>query len=273
LLHFPDTDSLISLQEVTFGFDQRLVHDNLSLQIPRGSIVVIMGPSGCGKSTLLNFIGGRLQPRQGKVVFDGERVDTATRKQLFRMRMKMGMMFQHSALLTDLTIFENIAFAMREHTDLPESMIRDLVIMKLEMVGLRGARNLMPEECSGGMQRRVALARAIALDPQLVMYDEPFTGLDPISKGVIKTLIREVNDALGISSVVVTHDMTEGCEIADYLAILGGGKVLGFGTPDQMMQSDIPEIMQFMSGDPHGPVAYHYPAADLTADLMKGQAG
>lgn len=265
------SNALVTLDSVTFGYGDRLIHQDLSLSVPRGSVVSIMGPSGCGKSTLLNFIGGRLKPRSGDVVVDGEAVQNAKRKQLFTMRKKMGMMFQHNALLTDLSVFENIAFPLREHTELAESVIRDIVVMKLEMVGLRGARHLMPEECSGGMQRRVALARAIALDPMLIMYDEPFTGLDPISKGVIKTLIREVNDALGMTSIVVTHDMAEGCEISDYIAVLGGGKVLGFGSPEELLNSDVPDIVQFMSGNPDGPVPYHYPAPDLAQELAQGE--
>jgi len=263
------SSGLVCLEHIGYGFSDRVLHHDLSLKVPQGSVVVVMGPSGCGKSTLLNFIGGRSKPHNGKVWFDGDRVDTASRKQLFEIRMKIGMMFQHNALLTDLSVYENIAFPLREHTQLPESVIRDLVLIKLEMVGLRGARHLMPEACSGGMQRRVALARAIALDPKLVMYDEPFTGLDPISKGVIKTLVREVNDALGMTSIVVTHDMSEGCEIADYVAVLGEGRVLGFGTPEEIKQSDAPEIVQFMSGNPDGPVAYHYPADNLADDLAR----
>lgn len=261
--------TLVEFDNITFAYGTRRVHQQLSLSIPRGSVVAIMGPSGCGKSTLLNFIGGRLKPQSGEVLFDGSKVAELNRKQLYALRKKMGMLFQHNALLTDLSVFENIAFPIREHTALKQSIIRDMVLIKLEMVGLRGAADLMPEECSGGMQRRVALARAIALDPQLVMYDEPFTGLDPISKGVIKRLIRNSNDALATTSVVVTHDVAEGCEIADFVAVLGGGRVLGFGTPDQLRQSNKPEIVQFMSGSPDGPVAYQYPAKDIREDLLK----
>ena len=262
-----DSQAYLALEHLGFAYADRQIHDDLSLTIPKGSVVAIMGPSGCGKSTLLSFIGGRLRPDHGKVMFDGERVDKASRKSLYKIRRKLGMMFQHNALLTDISVAENVAFPIREHTNLPESAVQDIVKMKLQMVGLRGARDLMPEECSGGMQRRVALARAIALDPQLVLYDEPFTGLDPISKGVIKTLIREINDALGMTSIVVTHDMAEGCEIADLVAVLGGGKVLGFGKPDELLDSDIPEISQFMAGRPDGPVAYHYPAPAIEQEM------
>jgi phospholipid/cholesterol/gamma-HCH transport system ATP-binding protein len=267
-----DDQAFVELRDISFGYSDRQIHKNLSLSVPKGSIVAVMGPSGCGKSTLLNFVGGRLKPQSGEVLFDGRSVMKAGRKELFGMRHKMGMMFQHNALLTDLTVFENVAFPIREHYDFPESMVRDLVLMKLEMVGLRGARDLMPEECSGGMQRRVALARAVALDPQLVMYDEPFTGLDPISKGVIKTLIKELNDSLGMTSLVVTHDMQEGCEIADYVAVLGKGSVMGFGSPEDMQASSLEEIRQFMAGDPHGPVPYHYPADDYFDDMGIQQA-
>ncbi len=201
---------LIELRDLEFSFGDRPVHRGISLKVPRGQVVVIIGPSGCGKSTILNLIGGRLFADRGSVLVDGENVAKLSRRRLFDLRKRMGMMFQNSALLTDLTVFENVAFPVRENTSLPDSIIRDLVLLKLQMVGLRGARSLYPDECSGGMQRRVALARAIALDPMLVMYDEPFTGLDPIAKGVIVKLIREVNDAIGMTSVVVTHDVAEG---------------------------------------------------------------
>jgi phospholipid/cholesterol/gamma-HCH transport system ATP-binding protein len=267
----PDTSpDLIELRDLEFSFGDRKIHRGISLKVPRGQVVAIMGPSGCGKSTILNLIGGRLLPNQGRVIVDGEDVARLSRRKLFDLRKRMGMMFQNSALLTDISVYDNIAFPVRENTSLPESIIRDLVLLKLQMVGLRGARGLYPDECSGGMQRRVALARAIALDPLLVMYDEPFTGLDPIAKGVIVKLIREVNDAFGMTSVVVTHDVAEGCEIADYIYLLGGGLIIGEGTPAEMQASSVPEVRQFMSGLPDGPVAYHYPSAMFHEDLLDG---
>ncbi len=261
---------LIELRDLEFSFGDRPVHRGISLKVPRGQVVVIIGPSGCGKSTILNLIGGRLFAGAGSVLVDGEDVAKLSRRRLFDLRKRMGMMFQNSALLTDLTVFENVAFPVRENTSLPDSIIRDLVLLKLQMVGLRGARRLYPDECSGGMQRRVALARAIALDPMLVMYDEPFTGLDPIAKGIIVKLIREVNDAIGMTSVVVTHDVAEGCEIADYIYLLGDGQVIAEGTPEDMQASSEPDVRQFMSGLPDGPVAYHYPAPVFHEDLLEG---
>ncbi len=236
--------------------------------MPRGKVTAIMGPSGCGKSTLLNFIGGRIRPHSGTIVVDGEQVNKMSRKQLFQLRKRIGMMFQSSALLTDMSVFDNVAFPIREHTELPEELIRYMVLLKLEMVGLRGARDMMPAELSGGMARRVALARAISLDPMLVMYDEPFTGLDPISMGVIVKLIREVNDALGMTSVVVTHDVAEGCSIADYVYLIAHGEVIGHGTPQQLNESDSEEVKQFMAGLPDGPVPYHYPAEAYGEDMF-----
>lgn len=263
-----DSDDIVRLSNVHFAYGARPIHEGIDINIKRGSVVAVMGPSGCGKSTILGLIGGHLKPKQGDVWVAGKQVNGLSTSDLYRLRRKMGMMFQHNALLTDLTVFENVAFPLREHTHLPESMIRNLVLMKLQLVGLRGAHGLYPEECSGGMQRRVALARAIAMDPQLVMYDEPFTGLDPISKGVITQLIRQMNDALNTTSVVVTHDIAEACQIADTLCILGGGKVLGVGTPEEMHQSELPEIKQFMAGLPDGPVAYHYPAEPYHQEVL-----
>lgn len=253
---------------IHFSFGQRRIYDGLDLVIPRGKVTVILGPSGCGKSTFLSLVGGRLRARRGRLLFDGAEIPPPGSARLFAMRRQMGMLFQSSALLTDLPVFDNVAFPLREQTDLPEELIRIVALMKLEMVGLRGARDLMPAQLSGGMQRRVALARAIALDPAMVMYDEPFVGLDPISMGVIVKLIRELNDALGLTSVIVTHDVSEGRSIADYMYLLGGGKVIGRGTPAQMDASDLPEVAQFMSGLPDGPVGFHYPArAAYRADL------
>ena len=251
-----------------FGYGERLIFKQINLEIPKGKITVIMGPSGCGKSTLLKFFGGSLIPDDGDVSFDGISIPGLRRERLFELRKRMGMMFQSNALLTDISVFENVAFPLREHTDLSDSLIQHLVLIKLEMVGLRGARNLMPAELSGGMARRVALARAIALDPDLVMYDEPFTGLDPISMGVAIKLIKELNDALGITSVVVTHDVKEGASIADYIYLLGGGTVVGHGTPEQMISSRNEQVHQFMNGLPDGPVAFHYPARAIEEDLL-----
>ncbi|NKB75940.1 MAG: ATP-binding cassette domain-containing protein [Gammaproteobacteria bacterium] len=254
-------------KSVHFSFDQRSIFNGLDLQIPRGKVTAIMGPSGCGKSTFLGLLGGRLATLAGTIWFDGDAVPQRKSDALYVMRKKMGMLFQNSALLTDLTVFENVAFPLREQTDLPDVLIRILVLLKLEMVGLRGARDLMPAALSGGMSRRVALARAIVLDPKMVMYDEPFVGLDPISMGVIVGLIRKLNDALGLTSVVVTHDVAEGCSIADYVYLLDSGKVIGHGTPEEMLASTQPEIHQFMNGLPDGPVGYHYPANDYLTDL------
>ena len=263
--HF--VDPMVEVSDLYFSFPQRSIYEGLNVVIPRGKVTVILGPSGCGKSTFLSFVGGRLKPQKGRVIFDRQPVPTRRGEELYAMRRKMGMLFQSSALLTDLTVFENVAFPLREQTDLPEPLIRILVLMKLELVGLRGARDLMPAELSGGMARRVALARAIVLDPQMIMYDEPFVGLDPISMGVIVKLIRELNDALGLTSIVVTHDVHEACEIADYVYLLGDGVVSGHGTTEQMINSDQPEVRQFMQGLPDGPVRYHYPADNYLEDL------
>ena len=260
-------ETLIELSDVRFAYGQRSIYHDLNLSVPRGKVCVIVGPSGCGKSTLLNFIGGRITPDAGSVMVDGIDVTKLNRQQLYKLRKSMGMMFQNSALLTDLNVFDNVAFPIREHTDLDEKLIRHLVLFKLQMVGLRGARDLKPAELSGGMARRVALARAIALDPMLVMYDEPFTGLDPISKGVIVKLIREIGDALGMTSLVVTHDVSEGLSIADQVFLLGEGQVIASGAPSQMRVSAVPEVRQFIDGAPDGPVAYHYPAPDYLTDL------
>jgi len=263
----PVDDPVITVENVDFGFDRGLIFENLSLTIPRGKVTVVMGPSGCGKSTLLGMIGGRLKPRRGQLEFDGRSINKARGRKLYALRREMGMLFQNSALLTDLSTFENIAFPLREQTRLPDEIIRLLVLMKLEIVGLRGAHEMMPSSLSGGMARRVALARAIVMDPKLVMYDEPFVGLDPISMGVIVKLIRELNDALGLSSVVVTHDVQEGLSIADYVYILGNGSVLGHGTAESIQQSEDPMVRQFIQGLPDGPVPYQYPARPYAEDL------
>ena len=258
---------MVEARDIHFSFGRRRIYEGLDVVIPRGKVTVILGPSGCGKSTFLSLVGGRLRPHRGRLLFDGEPIPTHDSSRLFQMRRKMGMLFQSSALLTDLSVFDNVAFPLREQTDLPEKLIRILVLLKLEMVGLRGARGLMAAQLSGGMQRRVALARAIALDPDMIMYDEPFVGLDPISMGVIVKLIRELNDTLGLTSVIVTHDVSEGRSIADYLYLLGDGKVIGRGSPDEISASELPEVRQFINGLPDGPVGFHYPAADYRADL------
>ena len=253
---------------MTFAYDRRPVLTGISMAVPRGGVVGIMGGSGCGKTTILRLIGGQLKPRSGRVLVGGESVPDLDREALYVMRRKLGMLFQFGALFTDMSVYENIAFALREHTDLPEELIRDLVLMKLHAVGLRGASRLMPSELSGGMARRVALARAIALDPMLVMYDEPFAGLDPISLGVVGQLIRRMSDALGITSLVVTHDIYESLKIVDYLYFVSEGKIIAQGTPAEVRASDDAFVRQFVDGAPDGPVPFHYPAAPYRSELL-----
>jgi phospholipid/cholesterol/gamma-HCH transport system ATP-binding protein len=257
----------VELADVTFGYDRRPVLTGVSMAIPLGRVVAIMGGSGCGKTTILRLIGGQLKPGSGRVTVAGASVPDLSRDELYAMRRKIGMLFQFGALFTDMSVYENIAFALREHTDLPEELIRDLVLMKLHAVGLRGAAQLMPSELSGGMARRVALARAIALDPMLVMYDEPFAGLDPISLGVVGQLIRRLNDALGITSVVVTHDVYESLKIVDYMYFVSEGKVIAQGAPADVRASGDPFVRQFVDGEPDGPVPFHYPASPYQAEL------
>ena len=267
------TDSLVSVRGLRFGFGSRPIYDGIDVEIRRGRVTAIMGPSGTGKTTLLRIIGGQWRPRAGTVLFDGEDVHKQNRAGLYRMRRRMGMLFQHGALLTDLTVFDNVAFPLREHTRLAPELIRDIVLLKLQAVGLRGACDLYPEQLSGGMARRVALARAIALDPDMVMYDEPFTGQDPISMGVLMRLIRSLNESLGITSVVVSHDVDEVLSIADYAYIVSGGKVLDHGTPEAIRGSSSELVRQFLEGRPDGPVAFHYKSArTLEGDLMGGTA-
>jgi phospholipid/cholesterol/gamma-HCH transport system ATP-binding protein len=261
------SDTLIRIKYLRFSYGRNLVLKGIDLEVPRGKIVAILGASGCGKSTLLRLIGGQLKPRGGFVEVEGRVVRDMRDDELYRMRRKMGMMFQKSGLFTDLSTFENIAFPMRERTNLPDSMIRDLVMMKLHAVGLRGAHKLMPNELSGGMQRRVALARAIALDPMLVMYDEPFAGLDPISLNVIANLIRRLNDALGVTSIVVTYDVVESLKVADYIYFISDGVVAARGTVEEVKTSQDPFVRQFVDCLPDGPVAFHYPAPPVAADL------
>jgi len=263
--------ALVTVRGLSFSHGERKVFDGVDLRIPRGRVTAIMGPSGTGKTTLLRLIGGQIRPDAGTVTVDGEDVHRLSREKLFQLRKRMGMLFQSGALLTDLSVFENVAFPLREHTDLPEPMIRDLVLMKLEAVGLRGGRDLMPRELSGGMARRVALARAIALDPMMIMYDEPFTGQDPITMGVLLQLIRKLNDSLRLTSIVVSHDVQETAAIADYIYVLSGGKVVGEGTPDALARTSSPWVRQFMQGLPDGPVPFHYPAPDYIGDLLAGE--
>ena len=253
-------DVLVDIQNVRLAFGGREVLRGLTLQIPRGKVTAIMGGSGCGKTTLLNLMGGRLKPDSGQVIVDGQSVPDLSKDQLFELRKRMALLFQTGALFTDLSVFENVAFPIREHTKLPEPILRKVVIMKLETVGLRGARHLMPSELSGGMARRAALARAIVMEPLLIMYDEPFTGLDPISKGVIAKLIRELNQSLGITSIVVSHDVVESCLISDYAYLIGDGRILGQGTPAEVQKSNSEDVRQFMDGLPEGPVPYQYPS-------------
>ena len=259
---------LIQVRDLRFQRGNRWIFDGIDLDIERGKITAIMGPSGTGKTTLLRLIGGQLRPDTGSIHVDGRNIPKLSRSELFVERRKMGMLFQSGALFTDLTVFENVAFPLRIHTRLSESMIRDVVLMKLQAVGLRGARDLMPSELSGGMARRAALARAIVLDPQLIMYDEPFAGQDPITMGMLVKLIRLLNDALGLTSIIVSHDVPETASIADYIYLIADGKVIGHGTPKELMHSDQPNIKQFLHGQPDGPVPFHYPASDYLGDLL-----
>ncbi len=263
------SDTFIEIDHVTFGYDNsRTILADISLKFPRGKVTSILGGSGCGKTTLLRLIGGVHAADKGRVVFDGEVVNIRDNEQLFRLRRRLGMLFQFGALFTDLTVFDNVAFPMREHTALPEAMIRDLVLMKLNAVGLRGAAHLRISEVSGGMARRVALARAIALDPELIMYDEPFAGLDLISMGVAAKLIRTLNDATGATSLVVSHDVPECMSISDHVILLANqGRVVAQGTPAELMASMDPETRQFVRGEPDGPVKFHYPARDIGVDF------
>lgn len=258
--------SFIILDNVVFTRGRRRIFDGVSLRIPRGRITAIMGPSGTGKTTLLRLIGGQLRPDSGQVLVDGESVPQLRRKALYRLRQRMGMLFQSGALFTDLSVFENVAFPLRVHTALPDDMIRDIVLMKLEAVGLRGARELMPAQLSGGMTRRVALARSIALDPELILYDEPFAGQDPIAMGVLVKLIRELNSTMGLTSVLVSHDVPESLGIAHYACIIADGRVIGEGTPEELRAHPSPRVQQFLQGRPDGPVPFHYPAPDPRDD-------
>ena len=262
-----DPQDLVVLSDVHFGYGERPVLQSLNVRIARGKVTALMGASGGGKTTVLRLIGGQHRAQQGQVLFDGQDVGQMNEAQLYAMRRRMGMLFQFGALFTDSTVFDNVAFPLREHLDLPEALVRDIVLMKLSAVGLRGARDLMPSQISGGMARRVALARAIALDPELVMYDEPFAGLDPISRGTAARLIRRLNDALGITSIVVSHDVEETFRIADQVVILADGKVAAQGTPDEIRASTDPLVRQFVGADADGPVQFHYPGPSVEQDF------
>jgi len=263
-------EPVVQIRDLHFAHGERVIFDGIDLDIAPGGVTAIMGPSGTGKTTLLKLIGGQLRPLSGSIRVYGEEVAKLSRKGLYQLRKRMGMLFQSGALLTDINVFENVAYPMREHTRLPEALIRDLVLMKLQAIGLRGASTLMPSELSGGMARRAALARAIALDPSMVMYDEPFTGQDPISKGILVKLIQELNDALGLTSIVVSHDVRETGAIADYVYLLSQGKVIEHGKPEVLWDSSLEWSRQFLEGRPDGPAAFHYPAPDFREDLLRG---
>ena len=265
-------DSLVKLSDVSFAYDKRPVLSGINMEIRRGQVVAIMGASGCGKTTTLRLIGGQLKPSGGEVRVAGQAVHQLEGDDLYRLRRRMGMLFQFGALFTDMSVYDNVAFQMREHTDLPEELINDLVLMKLQAVGLRGVHDLMPAELSGGMARRVALARAIALDPLLMMYDEPFAGLDPISLAVVGDLIRKLNDALGASSIIVTHDVQESMKIVDYVYFVSAGRIVAEGTPEEIKASPSPYVHQFVWGETDGAVPFHYPAAEYATDILSQAA-
>jgi len=262
-------DTLVEIKDVAFSHGERLIYDGLTLSVPRGKIVAVMGPSGIGKTTLLRLIGGQIRPQQGSIQVDGHEIPKLSRSALYQVRKRISMLFQSGALFTDMNVFDNVAFPLREHSQLSETMIRTIVLMKLQAVGLRGARDLMPNELSGGMARRAALARAIALDPELIMYDEPFAGQDPISMGVIVKLIRELSESLGLTSIIVSHDVKEVMSIADYAYIIADKKVVAKGTPQELEANASGIVKQFMEGNPDGPVPFHYTAKDYFEDLME----
>ncbi len=262
-----DPNALVELRDVRFGYGERVILDGITLTVPRGKVTALMGASGGGKTTVLRLIGGQYRAQSGSLTFDGQEVSSLNATELYAVRRRMGMLFQFGALFTDLSVFDNVAFPLREHTDLHADMVRDIVLMKLEAVGLRGARDLMPSEVSGGMARRVALARAMALDPELIMYDEPFAGLDPISLGTAARLIRQLNDALGLTSIIVSHDLDETFHIADKVIVLANGKIAAQGTPDEVRRSSDPLVHQFVSAAPEGPVRFHYPGPSVLEDF------
>ena len=265
--HHALVPNLVEIRDLHFAYGTRSILSNLQMDFPRGKVVAVMGGSGCGKTTVLRLIGGQIRPQKGSVTVDGEIVHHLDTDNLYRLRRKMGMLFQFGALFTDLSVFDNVAFPLREHTDLPEELIRDLVLMKLNAVGLRNAHRLKPSEISGGMARRVAVARAVALDPQLIMYDEPFAGLDPISMGVTANLIRNLNDALGSTSILVSHDVHECFAIADHVYFMSAGKIVAQGTPAELKVSEDPYVKQFVNAAPDGPVPFHYPGRSFADDL------
>lgn len=262
------SDHLVTVKNLTFSRGDRKIFDNVSLEVPKGKVTAIMGPSGIGKTTLLRLIGGQILPETGDVWFDGWNIPTLGRTELYKARKKMSMLFQSGALFTDITVFDNVAFPIREHTDLPEELIRTLVLLKLEAVGLRGAAQLMPSELSGGMARRAALARSIALDPDLIMYDEPFVGQDPITMGVLVELIRNLSQALGLTSIVVSHDVPEVMSIADHVYLLAEGKVIAQGSPQSLRENPDPRVRQFLDGYADGPVPFRFPAQALSQELF-----
>ncbi|ARG97845.1 ATP-binding cassette domain-containing protein [Legionella micdadei] len=260
--------NLVQITNLTFSRNGRHIFDGINMVVKRGKITAIMGPSGSGKTTLLRLIGAQLEPEAGEILVNGVNIHQLSRKDLYLARRKMGLLFQSSALFTHLSVFDNVAFPLREHTSLNEAMLRDIVLMKLEAVGLRGAAQLMPEELSGGMARRVALARTIALDPELMMYDEPFTGQDPISMGVLVRLIKRLNQLLETTTIIVSHDVEETCSIADYIYLIAGGRLIGEGTPNELKESTHPQVKQFMHGEADGAVPFHYPARPYTEELL-----
>jgi phospholipid/cholesterol/gamma-HCH transport system ATP-binding protein len=264
-----ENPSIVSLKGVDFSYapGERTILSGLNMEFPRGKVIAVMGGSGCGKTTVLRLIGGQVSAQKGQVLFEGQDVGQMNTSQLMNIRRRMGMLFQFGALFTDMSVFENVAFPLREHTPVSEETLRDLVLMKLNAVGLRGARDLMPSQISGGMARRVALARAIALDPPLIMYDEPFAGLDPISLGITARLIKNMNAALGATSILVTHDIPETFEIADYVYFIANGMIAAEGTPDDLRASSDPFVKQFVSANPDGPVPFHYPGKSLSEDF------
>ncbi|OIQ69278.1 putative ABC transporter ATP-binding protein [mine drainage metagenome] len=261
------SQSLVELHHLSFGYGERVILDDVSLTIARGKVTALMGASGGGKTTVLRLIGGQVKAQQGQMLFDGQDITPMNQVSLYAVRRRMGMLFQFGALFADLSVFENVAFPLREHTDLPDALIRDVVLMKLNAVGLRGARDLMPSDLSGGMARRVAMARAIALDPELVMYDEPFSGLDPISLGTAARLIRQLNDAMGLTSIFVSHDLEQTFAIADQIIILANGKIATQGTPDEVRHSTNPLVYQYVNALPDGPVHFHYPGPTVVQDF------
>ena len=260
-------DSLVELRHISFGYSDRVILDDVCLSVPRGKVTALMGASGGGKTTILRLIGGQNRAQSGELLFDGQDVTPMDQQQLYAARRRMGMLFQFGALFADLSVFDNVAFPLREHTDLPEALIRDIVLMKLNAVGLRGAHDLMPSEVSGGMARRIALARAIALDPELVMYDEPFSGLDPISLAIAARLIRELNDSMGLTSIFVSHELEQTFAISDHVIILANGKIAAQGTPDEVRRSTNPLVYQYVNALPDGPMRFHYPAVTVAEDF------